>query len=295
MSITLFLWGPRIIETYGATEVTAWMRKRSRAWIVLTVLLAACGPARDTSLTAELAPSLGLTEMVLLWRTNGFDRGDTVYVDLSEVSDDGTVSYYEDGDPAGTLPMETLGRTDQGYMIVNANRLMVRRCRSTGCSEVGYVVHGQAVEVRDPAGGWYRMLSGGEPLGYLYGQYLRYPLEYHRTEMVALGNRAGEYFRSELEGLKLDDGGPAFTGYDVLMRDDLLSFEFYTPSREARPVICNAMRGIAVFVQRLMSAEPSEVFPAFFAGVYYGTNDDVMLAGMADEDNIFCETPPGRR
>ncbi|MGD2153044.1 MAG: SH3 domain-containing protein [Gemmatimonadales bacterium] len=267
---------------------------RSRAWIAFTLLFAGCGPARDTSVTAELAPSLGLTEMVLLWRTAGFDRGDTVYVNLSEFSDDGTVPYYENGDPAGTLRLETLGRTDEGIMIVNASRLMVRRCRSTGCSEVGYVVHGQALEVREPAGGWYRMLSGGEPLGYIYGQYLRHPLAYHRNELAVLGERTAEYYERELAGLTLSDGRPAFSGHDVLMRDELLSFEFYTPHREAHPEICNAMRGIALFVQRLMAAEPREVFPAFFAGVYYGTNDDVMLAGMADEDNIFCETPPRR-
>lgn len=268
------------------------MIERSRVWIATTLLLAACGPARDTGATAELAPSLGLTEMVLLWRTDGFDRGDTVYVKLSEISEAGTVSYYENGDPAGTLRLETLGRTDPGIMIVNANRLMVRRCRSTGCSEVGYVVHGQAVEVREPAGGWYRMMTGGEPLGYLYGQFLRHPLVYHRDELVVLGDRTGEYFERELARLTLSDGRPVFSGHDVLMRDDLLSFEFYTPSRQALPEICSAMRRISVFVQRLMAAEPSEVFPAFFAGVYYGTNDDVMLAGMADEDNIFCETPP---
>jgi hypothetical protein len=260
--------------------------------IALTVLLAACGTARDTSETAALAPSLGLTEMVLLWRTDGFDRGDTVYVDLSEISEAGTVPYYENGDPAGTLRLATLGRTDPGIMIVNANRLMVRRCRSTGCSEVGYVVHGQAVQVQDPAGGWYRMMTGGEPLGYLFGQYLRHPLEYQRSQLAVFSERAGEYFGRELAGLTFRDGRPAFSGYAVLMRDDLLSFEFYTPSREALPEICNAMRGIALFVQRLMAAEPAEVFPAFFAGVYYGTNDDVMLAGMADAENIFCETPP---
>jgi hypothetical protein len=268
------------------------MIERPRAWIALTLLLAACGTARDTSETAALAPSLGLTEMVLLWRTDGFDGGDTVYVNLSEISEAGTVSYYENGDPAGTLRLETLGRTDPGIMIVNASRLMVRRCRSTGCSEVGYVVHGQAVEVRDPAGGWYQMMTGGEPLGYLYGQYLRHPLIYHRNQLVVLGDRTGEYFERQLAELTLGNGRPAFRGHAVLMRDDLLSFEFYTPSREAIPEICNAMRGIAVFVQRLMSTEPSEVFPAFFAGVYYGTTDDVMLAGMADEENIFCETPP---
>jgi hypothetical protein len=268
------------------------MIERWRAWIVLTVLLAACGTARDTSETAALAPSLGLTEMVLLWRTAGFDPGDTVYVNLSEISEAGTVSYYANGDPVGTLRVETLGRADPGIMIVNASRLMVRRCRSTGCSEVGYVVHGQAVEVREPAGGWYQMMTGGEPLGYLYGQFLRHPLVYHRDQLVVLSDRMGGYFERELAGLTLRDGRPAFSGQAVLMRDDLLSFEVYTPSREALPEICSAMRGIAVFVQRLMSTEPSEVFPAFFAGVYYGTNDDVMLAGMADEDNIFCETPP---
>ena len=80
------------------------MIERSRAWIVLTVLLAACGTARDTSETASLAPSLGLTEMVLLWRTDGFDPGDTVYVNLSEISEAGTVSYYANGDPAGVSP-----------------------------------------------------------------------------------------------------------------------------------------------------------------------------------------------
>jgi hypothetical protein len=270
------------------------MIERSRTWIALALLLGACGTARDTSETAALAPSLGLTEMVLLWRTGGFDRGDTVYVNLGEISEAGTVSYHENGDPAGTLRLETLGRTDPGIMIVNVNRLMVRRCRSTGCSEVGYVVHGQAVEVQEPAGGWYRMMTGGESLGYLYGQYLRHPLVYHRNELVALGERTAEYFERELAGLTVADGRPVFSGHDVLMRDDLLSFEFYTPHREALPEICSAMRGIALFVQRLMSAEPREVFPAFFAGVYFGTNDDVMLAGMADEENIFCETPPRR-
>jgi hypothetical protein len=177
------------------------MTVRSRAWIALTVLLAACGTARDTSETAALAPSLGLTEMVLLWRTDGFDRGDTVYVNLSEISEAGTVPYYENGDPAGTLRLATLGRTDPGIMIVNANRLMVRRCRSTGCSEVGYVVHGQAVQVQEPAGGWYRIMTGGEPLGYLFGQYLRHPLEYQRSQLAVFSERAGEYFGRELAGL----------------------------------------------------------------------------------------------
>ncbi len=267
------------------------MIERSRTLIGLALLLAACGTARDTSETA-LAPSLGLTEMVLLWRTDGFDRGDTVIVNLAEISEAGTVSYYDNGDPAGTLQLEMLGRIDPGIMIVNANRLMVRRCRSTGCSEVGYVVHGHAVEVRDPAGGWYRMMRGGEQLGYLYGQYLRLPAVYHRDRLAVFGDRTADYFERELEGLRLGDGRPVFSGHEVLMRDDLLSFEFYTPHRQALPEICSAARGIALFVKRLMSTEPSEVFPAFFAGVYYGTNDDVMLAGMADEENIFCETPP---
>ena len=157
---------------------------------------------------------------------------------------------------------------------------------------VGYVVHGQAVDVREYADGWYRVMMGGEPLGYLYGLYLRHPISYQRTRLIALGDEAGDYFDRELEGLTLEDGGPVFSGYAVMMRDDLLSFEFYTPSREALPGICSAMRKISSFVGRLMAAEPSEVFPAFFAGIYYGTNDDVMLAGLADEGNIFCETPP---
>ena len=91
------------------------MIERSRPWIALTLLLAACGTARDTSDTAALAPSLGLTEMVLLWRTDGFDRGDTVYVNLAEISDAGTVSYYENGDPAGTLQLETLLGEDSTF------------------------------------------------------------------------------------------------------------------------------------------------------------------------------------
>ena len=267
------------------------MIERSPAWIAAIVLVAGCAPASDTSVTAELAPSLGLTEMVLLWRTDGFDPGDTVYVNLAEISEAGAVSYYENGDPAGTLRLGTLGRTDPGVMIVNVSRLMVRRCRSTGCSEVGYVVRGQAIDVQEPAGGWYRMMTGGEPLGYLYGQYLRHPLAYHRDQLVVLGDRASEYFERELAELTLSDGRPVFSGQAVLMRGELLSFEFYTPHREAFPEICSAMRDISLFVQRLMSAEPTAVFPAFFAGVYYGTNDDVMLAGMADEENIFCETP----
>ena len=98
---------------------------RSRAWIAAIVLLAGCGTARDTSVTAELAPSLGLTEMVLLWRTDGFDGGDTVYVNLAAISAAGTVSYYENGDSAGTLRLETLGRTDPGVMIVNVSRLII--------------------------------------------------------------------------------------------------------------------------------------------------------------------------
>lgn len=268
------------------------MTERSRAWIVLTVVLAACGTARDTGETAALAPSLGLTDMVVLWREAGFDRGDTVYVDLSEISEQGEVAYYEDGEPAGLLRLDILGRTEPGIMVVTADQLMVRRCRSRGCSVVGYVVKGQAVEVREYADGWYQMMMGGEPLGYLNGWYVRHPVAYERSELVVLGQETSTFFDRQLERLALEDGRPVFSGYAVLMRDDLLSFEFYTPFREALPEICSAMRRISGFVEQLMAAEPSEVFPAFFAGIYYGSNDDVMLAGLADEGNTFCETPP---
>ncbi|UCC75010.1 MAG: SH3 domain-containing protein [Gemmatimonadota bacterium] len=270
------------------------MMKRSRAWLLLTIAVAACKAQSGSDVPPEVGPPAGLTEMVVVWGTRGLDRGDTVFVDLSDVPDDLGVDYYSGGRLHGTLPLEALGPTAPSTMIVISDRLNVRRCRSTGCSLVGYLERGQTVEVREYAGGWYRVTVDGEPRGYVYAQFLRLPFVYGRNQLQLFKGRMADYFERNLERLTVDGGQPVFGSYKVHVDDELnlVSFDFFTRYRDgpALQATCEAMRGIASFVRQLMAEVPSEVFGSYSAGIYYGTAKEVMVAGLADQD-VFCLTP----
>jgi hypothetical protein len=269
------------------------MRKPHTLAIAVAVAAAGCSAAATNDRPAA-APAA--TEMVVLRQAGRVQLGDTVSVDLTDISDDGRVAYYDDGARSGTLPLDALGPAVPATMIVDADRLNVRRCRSRGCSVAGYVVRGQQVEVSDYADGWYRLTLDGEAAGYLFAELLRTPLAYGRAQFAVFQDRAAAYYQNRLAGLRVAGGEPAFSGYDVRLRDELLSFEFYTAFDEgaALPVLCDAMRGIARFVGDLMAGTPSTVFPAFSAGIYHvvpGASPDYddMVAGLAGEGNTYCK------
>jgi hypothetical protein len=235
--------------------------------------------------------------MLVVRASEGLAVGDTVRVDLTHVSEDGRVAYSRGGRSAGTLPLGALGPSGDGHMVVTADRLNVRRCRSTGCSVEGYVARGQMVEVRDFAGRWYRVIMEDVPVGYLNVEHLQLPLVQQRGLLAAIRQLTAEFYDGELKSMKVG-GAAVFSGYDVKLDDELLNFAFFTPFQEG-PIlstICDAMRGIAGFVRTTMSENPTQLFPAYSAGVYYQSADiptqgELMVAGLTGEEGVYCANP----
>lgn len=276
------------------------MTRRIPAWVgILAMVLAACAkgttsevePVSETSSESE-APEL--TEMLVLRAAAGLEQGDTVRVDVGNVSKANQVTYYNGEALTGTVPFDALGPAGEGTMIVTADQMNVRRCRSTGCTVVGQVSHGQHVQVHDLQGRWYRYNGTDGTAGYLRVDYLVLPDALEGRFLMEIREQTADYYDTELKGLTFEGEG-LITGFDIKRGDDLLEIEFYTPFNggPAVPEICNAMRGIAGFIRQMMAQAPSEFFPAYSAGVYYNSPDtpasnDVMVAGLAGGSGVYC-------
>lgn len=234
--------------------------------------------------------------MIVLRPAGGFELGDTVSVDLGNIGDDGRVALYAGGRESGTVSVESLGPVGTGRMVVTAARLNVRRCRSTGCSIVGYVERGRELEVSDFAGRWYRVRVDSETTGYVVAEHLQLVLVHRRNALEEIRQRTAEYYASELETMKIE-GADLFAGHEVRLEGDMLSFAFYTGHGEGESLamVCNAMRGIASFVRESMESYPPHYFPAYSAGVYLGSSsepegEDVMIAGLTGDGGVYCRT-----
>ena len=260
-------------------------------------------PAPGTSATREAERTGEMSAgwpMLVLRGSGGLARGDTVNVDTTIVTGRLEVHYHR-GAERGTVPLERLGIVGRGMMVVSAERARVRRCRSKGCSVIGYVVIGQPIQVYDYADGWYRFEGADGVKGYVYGEYLQLPRIRRQRLLGRIRSRTAAYFRKELEGLRVPQGAGAggravFEGWELRSREDLLSFEFYTAFEDGEGSVqaCNAMRGIAAFVEGLMSEFRSELFPAYSAGIYYDApdteaRDDVMVAGLTGDGSTYCK------
>ncbi len=245
--------------------------------------------------TAEVAPP-ALTSMIVLRAARGVEFGDTVSVDIEGIDEDGRVPRYVGGRAAGTVSANDLGPVGTAKMVVTASRLNVRRCRSTGCSVLGYVVRDQEVEASDFAGRWYRVRIEEETTGYVMAEHLQLPMVRQRSALAEIRRRTADYYNSELQPIELD-GAPIFTGYDVRTKDEMLNFVFKARSHEgeALTVVCNAMRGIAEFVRERMASYPPHYFAAYSAGVYPESSDgskgEEMIAGLSGDDGVYCRPP----
>ena len=237
-----------------------------------------------------------LSSYIVLRPSRGVELGDTVAVDLERIDDDGRVPRYIGGRAVGTISMNDLGPVGTGRMVVTASRLNVRRCRSTGCTVLGYVVRDQEVEASDFAGRWYRVQIDGETTGYVMAEHLQLLTARQRSALTEVRQRTAEYYKSRLEPIELD-GTPVFKGYDVTTDEEMLSFAFeaWMAEGEALSLICNAMRGIAVFVRENMALYPLHYFPAYSAGVYLdssdGSEEQDMIAGLTGDDGVYCRSP----
>jgi hypothetical protein len=279
------------------------MRFVSAVVVALLVSIVGCSSAPGPEMrpepaetpTAETAPP-ALTSMIVLRESRGVEFGDTVSVDIEGIDEDGRVPRYVGGRAVGILSANDLGPVGKGKMVVTASRLNVRRCRSTGCSVLGYVVRDQEVEASDFAGRWYRVQVDEETTGYVMAEHLQLLLVRERSALADIRRRTADYYVSELERIELD-GTPVFTGYAVTTGDEMLSFVFKArqDEGEALLLICNAMRGIAGFVRESMASYPPHYFPAYSAGVYPDSSDgsrgEDMIAGLTGDDGVYCRAP----
>jgi hypothetical protein len=279
------------------------MRFVSAVVVALLVSIVGCSSAPGPEMrpepaetpTAETAPP-ALTSMIVLRESRGVEFGDTVSVDIEGIDEDGRVPRYVGGRAVGILSANDLGPVGKGKMVVTASRLNVRRCRSTGCSVLGYVVRDQEVEASDFAGRWYRVQVDEETTGYVMAEHLQLLLVRERSALADIRRRTADYYESELERIELD-GTPVFTGYAVTTGDEMLSFVFKArqDEGEALSLICNAMRGIARFVRESMASYPPHYFPAYSAGVYPDSSDgsrgEDMIAGLTGDDGVYCRAP----
>jgi len=280
------------------------MKRRLPAWAVLAIALTACSkggtsegvePVTEAgSKGVEEPAALELTEMLVLRSASGLEQGDTVRVDVGNISDANQVTVYNGETPAGTVPFDALGPSGEGTMMVNADQMNVRRCRSTGCTVVGQVSRGQHVRVHDLQGRWYRYNGSDGTEGYLRVDYLVLPAALKGKLQVEMRAKTAEYYDKELKDLRFE-GEALFDGFDIKSSDDQLQIEFYTPFKDGPAVaeICNAMRGISGFVLEMMAQAPSEFFPAYSAGVYHNSpdtpaSDDLMVAGQAGGAGVYC-------
>jgi hypothetical protein len=271
------------------------MKHLSPALVLTLFALAAC--SSSGSGVAEPAPDEAaptLTTMLVLKDSGRLQQGDTVGVDLDNISDDNMVSYYSGGRQRGSVAYDALGPAGEGTMMVMAATLNVRRCRSTGCSVVGQVSRGQRVRVWDLAGRWYRYEEGGVQ-GYINVDHLVLPDAYQGRLFADIRAQTEAYYDRELAGHRVTSYGNVFNGHKVTWAGDEVRFEFYTrfQSGPAAQSACDAMEGISDFVQHTMAQIPGEFFSAYSAGVYYDNPDtpeltDVMIAGMAGAGGAFC-------
>jgi hypothetical protein len=276
------------------------MRATFAALIVVVLGVAGCSTTREPESQPEPseappveAPRRDLSAMIVLKRSRGLEFGDTVTVDLGDIDDDGGVPIYTGGKRAGTVSLDDLGPVGTGRMVVTASKLNVRRCRSTGCSLVGYLVRGQEVEASDFAGRWYRVRIDGETTGYAMAEHLQPVAARQRSAIGEIRRRTAEYYRDELEPIEFE-GAPLFTGYDVMLDEEMLGFVFRArhDDGEALSLICVAMRGIADFVRESMASYPPYLFPAYSAGVYLDTSGnpdgEAMIAGLTGDGGAYC-------
>lgn len=272
-------------------------KKRSLLPLTFTMLAWCATQATDSLGPGELAPVPSLVELVVIRPSGGFARGDTLSVDLRDGPEADQVRYYQNGMAAGSIPLEVLGPVGTGWMIVTAERLNVRRCRSRGCSVAGYVARGQVVRVHDFVGRWFRFTGPDGVEGYLHSDGLRLPEAYRGGLLRDIRARTAEFHRRELGGQATADGRALFSSHQINARGGMLSFEFYTSLGEgpALAEVCRLMRRISQFVEGVMAEAPSAVFSAFSAGVYIDSGHEPttenMVAGMATEGETYCRSP----
>jgi hypothetical protein len=250
-------------------------------------------PAIETRDESKGPAAPELTVMLALRDAGGLELGDTVHVDVGDVSDANRVTYYHGDTPTGTVAFDALG-PDEGTMMVMADQVNVRKCRSTGCTVIGQVSRGQHVQVHDLQGRWYRYNGSDGTEGYLRVDHLVMPAALEGKFLAEMREQTADYYDSELKNLNFQ-GEALFNGFDIKSGEDLLEIEFYTPFNggTAVPDICNAMRGIAGFILQMMAQAPSEFFPAYSAGVYYNSpetpaSNDVMVAGQTGGAGVYC-------
>ena len=282
------------------------MRQRPLAWVGLAIALTGCakggsgelepaGAGTSSENAAAMTPVL--TEMLVLRATGAFEQGDTVRVEIASVSEENQVTYHGVSGEIGFLAYDALGPAGEGTMVVTADELNVRRCRSTGCSVVGQVVRGQEVSVYDFQGRWYRYNAADGTQGYLRADYLVLPAALENKWLIGIRQQTADYYNNDLSGISVN-GDPVITGYDVKHGNEMLAFRFYTPFDDgpALAQICNAMRDIAGFTRQMMAQAPAQLFPAYSASVYLdkpdaAATDDIMLAGLSGGTAVYCVSP----
>lgn len=274
------------------------MEMRRRLLLPVTLaLLASCATPGGSPEPSGPAPNLDIVELLVIRPSGRFARGDTLSVHLGDGGGSEQVRYFENGAPAGSIPLDVLGPVGHGSMIVTADRLNVRRCRSRGCSVIGYVARGQVVRVHDFVGSWFRYTGSDSVQGYIHSDGLRLPSAYRGGLLRDIRARTAQFYRRELASLATAEGRSVFSSHQVDTRGELLSFEFYTAIREGPGLetVCDAMRRIASFVERVMADVPGAVFSAFTAGVYVDSSDgptsENMVAGLATGGETFCRNP----
>lgn len=278
--------------------------KRRTIWTVVMVALVAvgCGPKGSTAngpaTTPEMLepPSRELVTMLLMRQAAGLERGDTVTVDLAEVSDDLRVRRAGTTGSAGWVPLQALGPIGTDTMVVVADRPNVRRCRSRGCSVLGYVTWGELVQVHDFVGGWFRFTGSDGTKGYIHSDHVETRTYFRRKLLEDTRQRMAAYFKRELAPRSASGGGNLFSGHAVTLEDGMLGLAFYAPhaADEDLAAICDAMRGIADFVESRMSRVPPGILAARSLGIYAGAADGErgeMLAGPSGDGGVYCKGP----
>jgi hypothetical protein len=275
------------------------MRHGFLACLALGFALAACSttqqPADGAAPGAAARQTPTFTVVLVLRDIVRFQQGDTAIVDFANITEANEAPYYLAGRWIGKLPLDILGPSQTGTMVVTADRMNVRNCRSTGCTIVGTLTRGQHVQVNDFAGRWYRLLEDGDSVGYLNAEHLQMPLAYRRGHWATVRRKTADYYDSELRGLAVDGSSSTFSGYAVKLDGDELSIEFYThfeggPGLDA---VCIATRGIVDFVQNTMANTPRGVFSSYSFGVYYNAPEspptaEVMVAGPSGGGAVYC-------
>ncbi|UCC48739.1 MAG: SH3 domain-containing protein [Gemmatimonadota bacterium] len=280
------------------------MLKRALAAVLMAGGLTACsagrtevaapGPVRR-GLDIPVVAEPDVSAMLVIQASGPFAVGDTIRVDLANIAEERWVAYYERSQRAGRISLENLGPAGVGAMVVTARTLNVRSCPSARCQVVARLSRAQEVSVDAFRPGWYRVRSDGRPIGFASADYLRLPVVYPRTVLDHIEGATRSYYSGELSHLTLDGYGALFEGYRVDFNGELLSLNFYTRFSEGEPVlaVCNAMRGIARFVQSMMAQVPGSIFAAYSAGVYLHSADSqareqVMVAGLAAGGSVYC-------